>query len=93
MKRDAGSPESEVCPACGGEGEQGQWVMVNECADWETRTCPSCHGTGFGPTALGAFHAHLDVCGQCRDHPFDLCHVGVPLLQAVAPSADKERGT
>lgn len=27
------------------------------------------------------FHAHLGVCEQCRNHPFDLCPVGAVLLQ------------
>jgi hypothetical protein len=30
------------------------------------------------------FHTHLDVCTQCREHPFDLCPRGVPLLKAAA---------
>ena len=33
------------------------------------------------------FHAHLDVCKQCRDHPFDLCPVGAPLLMAAGNAA------
>ncbi len=28
-----------------------------------------------------AFHAHLDVCEQCREHPFDMCAVGNRLLR------------
>ena len=31
-----------------------------------------------------AFHAHLDVCAQCADHPFQLCRVGAALLVATA---------
>ncbi len=32
-----------------------------------------------------AFHAHLDACWQCRDHPMGLCVEGARLLQeAVA---------
>jgi len=30
-----------------------------------------------------AFHAHLDACSQCRDHPFALCLVGLRLLFAI----------
>lgn len=30
------------------------------------------------------FHKHLDVCAQCREHPFQLCTVGARLLRAVA---------
>ena len=30
--------------------------------------------------ATGAFHAHLDACAQCREHPMDLCAVGAGLL-------------
>ena len=33
------------------------------------------------PDATGAaFHAHLDACAQCREHPMDLCAVGAGLL-------------
>lgn len=28
-----------------------------------------------------AFHAHLDVCEQCREHPFGMCAVGNRLLR------------
>jgi hypothetical protein len=30
------------------------------------------------------FHAHLDACTQCREHPFDLCGAGAILLQQAA---------
>jgi hypothetical protein len=30
--------------------------------------------------AADRFHAHLDVCEQCEQHPFDLCPVGQKLL-------------
>ncbi len=33
------------------------------------------------------FNHHLDVCKRCRDNPFDLCIVGVKLLNAVVGSA------
>jgi hypothetical protein len=26
------------------------------------------------------FHAHLDVCQRCREHPFSLCAIGADLL-------------
>ena len=29
-----------------------------------------------------AFHAHLDACAQCREHPFDLCPTGSLLLRS-----------
>lgn len=28
-----------------------------------------------------AFHAHLDACPQCRNHPFDLCRIGEGLMR------------
>ena len=28
-----------------------------------------------------AFHAHLEVCEQCREHPFGMCAVGNRLLR------------
>jgi len=30
------------------------------------------------------FHAHLDVCTQCRNNPFGLCAVGAALLFGLA---------
>jgi len=30
-----------------------------------------------------AYHAHLDVCEHCREHPFALCAVGDVLLRGV----------
>lgn len=32
------------------------------------------------------FYAHLDLCGQCREHPFDLCEVGARLIVAAGRS-------
>jgi hypothetical protein len=37
--------------------------------------------------ATDAFHAHLDICKQCADHPFDLCTVGSDLLYAASKEA------
>lgn len=33
--------------------------------------------------AADAFHAHLDVCEQCEQHPFDLCERGLQLFAAI----------
>ena len=33
---------------------------------------------------INKFHAHLDICEQCRKHPFDLCEVGAKLLKEAA---------
>lgn len=33
---------------------------------------------------IDKFHAHLDVCSQCRNHPFGLCSVGARLLREAA---------
>ena len=30
------------------------------------------------------FHAHLDICEQCRENPFDLCDEGAKLLISEA---------
>ena len=36
---------------------------------------------------IDEFHAHLDACKQCREHPFDLCVVGGRLLvESAGPS-------
>ena len=34
------------------------------------------------------FHAHLDLCQQCREHPFDLCVIGANLLYAEATETE-----
>lgn len=39
---------------------------------------------------LEAFHAHLDGCEQCRDHPFDLCPQGKAALEAFVDRAAAE---
>lgn len=41
-------------------------------------------GTRVSTKDVDPFHAHLDVCQQCREHPFDLCTVGDLLLKQVA---------
>lgn len=38
--------------------------------------------------AIDAYHAHLDVCAQCEEHPFDQCPEGYRLLV----EAGKEMG-
>ncbi len=40
---------------------------------------------------VSAFHAHLDVCQQCRDNPIELCRTGYFLLiSCVGRSAPAE---
>ena len=34
------------------------------------------------------FHAHLDVCNQCQDHPFSLCGVGAKLIREAVGSSN-----
>lgn len=34
------------------------------------------------------FHAHLDECDQCRNHPFALCAKGGPLLRATVDDSE-----
>ncbi len=43
------------------------------------------------------FHAHLDICSQCRNHCFDLCPIGALLLKEAAtgeqtPRTEYEQG-
>lgn len=38
--------------------------------------CPYCK--------IDEFHAHLDICSQCRNHPFGLCSTGAKLLKEAA---------
>jgi hypothetical protein len=33
---------------------------------------------------IAKFNAHLDVCEQCRNHPFGLCSLGAMLLKDAA---------
>jgi hypothetical protein len=33
---------------------------------------------------IDKFHHHLDICAQCRNHPFDLCPEGAGLLKYAA---------
>lgn len=33
--------------------------------------------------SMDKFHAHLDECKQCREHPFALCSVGGSLLRST----------
>lgn len=37
------------------------------------------------------FHEHLDICQQCRDHPFDLCSAGATALALAAMDIHKAR--
>ena len=37
-----------------------------------------------GEDASDRFHAHLDQCTQCEQHPFNLCPVGQKLLEETA---------
>lgn len=39
-----------------------------------------------------AFHAHLDGCEQCREHPFDLCEVGQTLIARAGHDLAKSVG-
>lgn len=32
---------------------------------------------------LDRYHAHLDACPQCRQHPFDQCLTGNTLIKAA----------
>jgi hypothetical protein len=42
--------------------------------------------------AADKFHAHLDVCKQCADKPFELCAEGRSLIQAVGKVYEELRG-
>lgn len=46
-------------------------------------------GVDQKPRPRNVFEAHLDECKQCRENPFDLCAVGIPLLQAAALGGEK----
>lgn len=40
---------------------------------------------------IDRFHAHLDVCSQCRNHPFRLCVTGAKLLKEAATGQSDEK--
>ena len=40
---------------------------------------------GYDSAAFDSFHDHVDMCVQCREHPFALCIRGFQLLQAALP--------
>ena len=40
---------------------------------------------------IDKFHAHLDVCSQCRNHSFDLCASGAALLKEAAETSSDFR--
>lgn len=42
---------------------------------------------------IDKFHAHLDVCSRCRNHPFGLCSVGARLLEEAATGQVDEPAT
>lgn len=42
--------------------------------------------------AAEAYHAHLDVCEQCEQHPFDQCPEGARLLLAAGEAATGIKG-
>ena len=39
---------------------------------------------------IDRFHAHLDVCSQCRNHCFELCPTGARLLKEAATGQSDE---
>ena len=39
---------------------------------------------------IDKFHAHLDICSQCRNQPFNLCPIGARLLIDAATTANGE---
>lgn len=41
----------------------------------------------YDTTATDRFHAHLDDCRRCEEHPFDLCAIGAVLLKAAGDEA------
>jgi len=44
---------------------------------------------------IAEFHAHLDICSQCENQPFNLCPTGAALLKEAAMDpfglTDKEK--
>lgn len=44
-------------------------------------------------TTADRFHAHLDVCQQCREHPFQLCAYGMVLINVAATEIAQAGGS
>lgn len=55
-----------------------------------TRRIPWAPSGAALPGAPARFHAHLDDCAQCREHPFALCPVGKVLLLHAGAEATAE---
>ena len=45
-----------------------------------------CKPVGDQLAGTAAYHAHLDICTQCREHPMEQCPVGQALLVAAVRS-------
>lgn len=59
------------------------WLTLAALVD---RAAHTTQWTGrIEPAKPPGFHAHLDVCQQCANHPHDLCPVGASLLLAGVP--------
>ncbi len=41
---------------------------------------------------IDEFHAHLDECAQCRNHPFGLCATGAALLKKAGEAGAELEG-
>jgi hypothetical protein len=41
-------------------------------------------------TRIDLFHAHLDLCSQCKNNPFNLCSIGATLLLQAWKNPSKE---
>ena len=41
---------------------------------------------------INEFHAHLDECGQCRNHCFNLCAIGAALLKKAGEAGAELEG-
>jgi len=56
----------------------------NECGKCPKNKEAKCIPVEVIYDRIKRFHAHLDVCSQCRNHSFDLCQTGAQLLREAA---------
>lgn len=79
-----GCDQTLVCPELQCGGKEPHEYDVNECGRCPKNKEARCVPLEDATKRIKRFHAHLDVCTQCENHPFDLCPTGAKLLKYAA---------
>jgi hypothetical protein len=80
------TPPCENCGLCraekGIEGDKpfSKLKLCRPCYHDLVTAIDKHESVGVSPSVAPKFHAHLDECKQCREHPFGLCSTGSRLL-------------